>query len=149
LWYTEYLRSFVSVPYLIPEELEKDFDRSLLAKFVAGSFSSDWVFDTQVEWDMPEFVISVQSGDQIVVKKASELRWFQILRLYEIYTEEQMNLQILMMEEEKEKDSILTQRQEKIDRWKIILDNIANITLEKEEKTVKDQKLQNLYQDLW
>lgn len=148
LWYREYLKDFDGIDYLIPEELKEDFDRHLLIKFVAGSFSSEGVFDTQVEWELPEFVISVQSGDQLVVKKASELRWFQILRLYEIYSEEQMNLQILMAEEDKEKDAILWQRSNKIARWKIVLDNITKNKLEREEQNAKEEKLQDLYSNL-
>lgn len=154
IWYTDYLKDFESISYMVPEELKEDFDRDMLVKFVAGSFSSEGIFDTQTTWDwstewtLPEFVISVQSGDQLVVKKASELRWFQILRLYEIYSEEQMNLQILMAEEEKEKDAILWQRSNKIARRKIVLDNVTKNKLEKEEQHAKEEKLQDLYSNL-
>lgn len=148
LRYTEYLKDFDGIGYLVPQELDEDFDRNLLIKFVAWSFSSEGVFDTQVEGDLPEFVISVQSGTQLVVKKVSELRWFQILRLYEIYSEEQMNLQILMAEDEKEKDAILGQRSNKIARRKIVLDNINKTKMEKEEQSAKEEKLSDLYKDL-
>ena len=148
LWYTEYIKDFESTQYLVPEELKEDFDRDLLTKFVASSFSSDGVLDTQVDWDLPEFVISVQSGDQVVVKKVSELRWFQILRLYEIYSEEQMNLQILMAEDEKEKDAILAQRWHKIERRKIVLDNLTRTKLQQEEESSKKEQHKDLYSNL-
>jgi hypothetical protein len=148
VWYTEYVANFDTTDYIVPEELKEDFDRKLLIKFVAASFSSEWVFDTQVDGDLPEFVISVQSGDQLVVKKVSELRWFQILRLYEIYAEEQMNLQILMAEEEKEKDAIAWQRSNKIARRKLVLESINKAQEEKEENQAKKEKLQDLYKDL-
>ena len=84
LWYKEYCSLFPSTKYLVPDELANDFDWDLLMVLVWSSFSSDWLFEV-VDWkDFPEFVISVQSGDQVVVKKVSELRWFQVLRLYEI-----------------------------------------------------------------
>jgi len=50
---------------------------------------------TKIVYDL---TISVKNGDQIVVKKVIELRSFQIMRLYEIYIEEQMNLQVLTKE---------------------------------------------------
>jgi len=93
-------------------------------------------------------VISVQSGDQVVVKKISELWGFQILRLYEIYIEEQMNLQILMAEDEKEKEAIVSQREYKFNRWKLVMDNLERETLQKEETKEKDEKLTNLMDQL-
>lgn len=60
--------------YKTPEEIEKDFDWHLLMQMVASSFSSDGLLDFDAESELPEFVISVQSGDQVVVKKVTELR---------------------------------------------------------------------------
>ena len=35
LRYTEYLKDFDGIGYLVPQELDEDFDRNLLIKFVA------------------------------------------------------------------------------------------------------------------
>ncbi len=142
--YREYVAQFPSTAYAVPEELKPDFDRDLLMQLVASSFSSDGLIDP-VEWqELPDFVISVQSGDQVVVKKISELRWFQILRLYEIYAEEQMNLQILIAEDEKEKEAILGQRESRVKRRQLVLDNLEKEHLVKVDKQEREGKLDNL-----
>ncbi len=143
-WYKEYVALCPATTYATPEEVKEDFDRHLLMQLVAASFSSDWLIES-VEWqELPEFVISVQSGDQVVVKKISDLRWFQILRLYEIYAEEQMNLQILIAEDEKEKDAILAQRESRMKRWQLVLDNLEKEHLQKADKQEREGKLDNL-----
>jgi len=145
LWYKEYVHAFPTLEYRVPAELTRDFDWELLMKLVWASFSSDWLIDPVDEDDAkPEFVISVQSGDQVVVKKMSELRWFQILRLYEIYAEEQMNLQILIAEDEKEKEAILAQRDSRANRRKLVLENLEKTHLEKADKVEREWKLDDL-----
>lgn len=147
-WYIDYIQNFETVDYNIPEELKEDFDWKLLMQLVAGSFSSDWVIDF-VEWqELPEFIISVYSWDQSVVKKVSELWGFQILRLYEIYIEEQMNLQILMEEEEKEKEAIEAQRKSKLERWEILMENLQQKQEKEKEDKEKEGKLKDLYEKL-
>jgi len=142
--YKEYASTFSSVSYKVPDELKEDFDRAFLMELVASSFSSDGMIES-IEWEeLPDFVISVQSGDQVVVKKVSELRWFQILRLYEIYIEEQMNLQVLIAEDEKEKEAILAQRDARSHRWNIVLDNINKEALTKQDKEEREGKLDDL-----
>lgn len=144
IWYKEYVVQCATTPFAVPDELKEDFDRELLMQLVAGSFSSDGLIDFVEGQELPEFVISVQSGDQVVVKKISELRWFQILRLYEIYAEEQMNLQILMAEDEKEKEAILAQRDSRLKRWQLVLDNLEKEHLTKQDKEEREGKLDNL-----
>lgn len=148
--YKEYVSTFPVLEYKVPEELHKDFDRSLLMKLVGASFSSDGLLALVEGEDEknPDFVISVQSWEQIVVKKISELRWFQILRLYDIYIEEQMNLQILLHEEEKEKEAILTQREQKQQRRKLVLDNREKEKTQKIYNVEKGQKLDDLMSQL-
>ncbi len=146
--YTEYVSTFAPLSYLIPEELQEDFDWDLLVQLVASSFSSDWTFDENTEKGQPDFVIAVQSGDQHVVKKVSELRWFQILRLYEIYVEEQMNLQILIAEDEKEKEAILAQRETRSNRWKLVTEQEQNKALKAQDAVEKAGKLDDLYSQL-
>jgi hypothetical protein len=117
-------------------------------QMVASSFSSDGLIDLDADSDMPEFVISVQSGDQVVVKKVTELRGFQVLRLYEIYSEEQMNLQILIVEDEKEKEAILAQREARFNRWKLVLESYDTSKLKQQEAKEKSGKLDDLYSSL-
>lgn len=136
--YTEYLSKFETLPYETPEELKNDFDRDLLEQLVVGSFSSDYELKKEENKQQRELYIAVKSGDQSVVKTVSELWSFQILRLYEIYIEEQMNLHSLKAEDENERNTIDTEREMKIKRR-----DAVRQTLDREElgeKTKEEQK---------
>jgi hypothetical protein len=60
VWFVEYLANFKPTKYLVPEELQKDFDRDLLQQLVLGSFSSDYELKTESEKE-PELYIAVKS----------------------------------------------------------------------------------------
>jgi hypothetical protein len=126
VWYTEYLSQFPSQSYITPEDLDDDFDWDILQKLVIGSFSSDYELKQQDKDSWFELYISVKSWEQSIVKTVSELWSFQVLRLYEIYIEEQMNLQILMNqnEEEWEKEALLSERQVRLKKWTAVLDTL-------------------------
>lgn len=154
IWYTEYLSQFPPLPYRLPEELKNDFDWELLLQLVVSSFSSDYeIKKVEVkEWDTKgeksaeskELYIAVKSGDQSVVKTVSELRSFQILRLYEIYIEEQMNLHALKGEDENEKKAIDNERELRVKRWKAVIDTMDKEELSKAAKSEQAKKLEGL-----
>lgn len=135
--YTEYLIKFEPLPYETPEELKNDFDRDLLQQLVIGSFSSDYELKKEEGKNEKELYIAVKSGEQSVVKTVSELRSFQILRLYEIYIEEQMNLHSLKAEDENEKNTIDAEREMRLKRRDAIKQ-----TLDREELAGKTKKEQ-------
>lgn len=136
-WYTDYLAKFPFQAYLTPDELEDDFDRSILQKLVLGSFSSDYELKSDEKKKGSDLFIAVKSGDQSVVKTVSELRSFQILRLYEIYIEEQINLHILMHEDEEEKTALTAEREMRLKKRNAVLE-----TLDRAEKAASAQKEQ-------
>jgi len=68
--------------------------------------------------------------------------------MYEIYIEEQMNLEILVHEDEKEKDIVLTQRSSNLDKWKLIVDNTQVKKLKEEEEKEKKNKIDDLMNQL-
>ena len=142
IWYTDYLSKFPSQSYLTPEDLEDDFDWDILQKLVIGSFSSDYELKQDEKNEWWELYIAVKSWDQSIVKTVSELWSFQILRLYEIYIEEQMNLQILMNEEsedgENEKDALLSEREVRLKKWNAVLDTLNR--WKEAEAAKKDQE---------
>jgi hypothetical protein len=88
--------------------------------------------------------IAVKSGDQSVVKTISELWSFQILRLYEIYIEEQMNLHALRKEEESEKEAIDGERDSRLKRRKAVLDTMDKEELSEKAKLEQESKLGDL-----
>ena len=142
VWYTEYLSKFPTQSYLTPEDLDDDFDWDILEKLVIGSFSSDYELKQEGKDGDWELYIAVKSGDQSIVKTVSELWSFQILRLYEIYIEEQMNLQILMNEEdedwESEKEALISEREVRLKKWNAVLDTLNRS--QEAEAAKKDQE---------
>ncbi|MEI8252342.1 MAG: hypothetical protein WCG25_00995 [bacterium] len=75
------------------------------------------------------------------MKTVSELWSFQVLRLYEIYVEEQMNLHALKAEDENEKNAIDQERSMRINRWKAVLETIDREALTKDAKKDQESKL--------
>lgn len=142
IWYTEYLSKFPTLSYLTPEDLDDDFDWDILQKLVIGSFSSDYELKQDDKDGWWELYIAVKSGDQSIVKTVSELWSFQILRLYEIYIEEQMNLQILMNEKdddwESEQEALISERQVRLKKWNAVIDTMNRS--QEAEAAKKDQE---------
>lgn len=144
--YTEYLSQFPTQLYLTPEDLDDDFDWDILEKLVLGSFSSDYEFKQNDEKWWFELFIAVKSGDQSIVKTVSELWSFQILRLYEIYIEEQMNLHVLLNEDLEEKDALLSERNMRLKKWTAVLDTMNRT--EEAEQAKKEQEA-SLWDLMW
>ncbi len=148
IWYTDYLSQFPTQVYLAPEDLDDDFDWDMLQKLVIGSFSSDYELKQEDKDGWWELYIAVKSGDQSIVKTVSELWSFQILRLYEIYIEEQMNLQILMNEEEEwwEKEALISERQVRLKKWNAVLDTLNR---SQEAEAAKKEQEASLWDLMW
>jgi hypothetical protein len=94
----------------VPDELKYCFDYELLLRLVAASFSSEYKIEHLDETDTERLKIAVNSKGQSIVKSLDELWSFQILRLFEIYFEEQMNLENLTKNSTNEKDAITFER---------------------------------------
>lgn len=145
-WYRDYLSTFSPRKYLVPDELQNDFDWDLLEQLVLWSFSSDYEFKAN-EWeDTPELYIAVKSWDQSIVKKVSELWSFQIQRLYEIYVEEQINLEILRQWSEDEKNAIEQERVMRQKRRQAIIDTLW---MAQEAQAQKQEQAKNLDELMW
>lgn len=80
--------------------MDEDFDWDLLLRLILGSFSSDYQLAMNEERNLNDLIITVKNGDQSITKTIAELWSFQILRIYEIYIEEQLNMEILRAEDE-------------------------------------------------
>ena len=78
------------------------------------------------------------------MKTVSELRSFQILRLYEIYIEEQMNLHALKAEDENEKNTIDQEREMRLKRWEAVRQTIDRDELSQKAKQEQSGKMEDL-----
>lgn len=114
-FYKDYLSKFDISGFEIkpPEDLEDDFDYELLFRLIVASFSSDYVLSLDETWkDNPNVsadpitnvsvFVKTDSGNQN--KELQELWSFQILRLFEIYLNEQIELATLYAEEKEDED---------------------------------------------
>lgn len=144
-WYTDYLINFKPVDYLVPDELQNDFDRDILQQLVLWSFSSDYELKKD-NAEKPELYIAVKSWEQSIVKRVSELWSFQIQRLYEIYVEEQLNLEILRNDTDEEKTAIDSERLMRQKRWQAILDTIG---IAEESAKAKEEQAKSLDELMW
>lgn len=95
----------------VPSDLEDDFDYTLLLQLVAASFSSDYELKLDLESQFVDLIITVKSGDQSVTKELQELWSFQIIRLFEIYIDEQLNLEGSRFESENDKAALELERE--------------------------------------
>lgn len=110
-FYKNYISKFPTFDYLVPEEIKEDFDWVLLLQLVTSAFSAEVTVEYNEEEKGIEVSIAVQSGETKVKKKISELWSFQVLRLFEIFIEERINLEILANDEEEERIAIEEQNE--------------------------------------
>lgn len=122
IWFVDYISKFF--PYYeaanCPDELQEDFDWQLLFSLIVGSFSSEieLVKPHKLIYSSDEKVdinIYVNHEENVIKKSLNELWGFQILRLYEIYCEEQINLQSLIADNELDMKGIYQERLKKIE----------------------------------
>jgi len=119
--YKDYLAHFDTkgIKLFAPEYLDDGFDLDLLLRVVVGSFSSGWAFEFVDGSDAARLLIKVSAGDRHIDKYLDALWGFQIARRYEIYIEEQLELEVLMFEDEngKEEEIIESQRHRQLEKY--------------------------------
>lgn len=146
--YTDYLAKFSYQPYATPEDLdENDFDRDILQKLVIGSFSSEYEFKKEGESGLFELYIAVKNGEQSIVKTVSELWSHQIMRLYKIYIEEEISLQVLLHgegENNEDKVALLGEREVRLRKWNAVIDTMGREEEKKQAERSQEDQLQNL-----
>lgn len=144
--YKQYVSKF-TVPkhfkLIVPSELMHDFDWKLLEQLTAASFSSEYRFVPSDDISSTyQLYISVTSGGKKVVKKIEELWSFQILRLFEIYIEEQIKLFTLMSdkdEDDSEHEAISAEQKARLKKYRLLTEGL---TENEEFFTNLDKKLE-------
>lgn len=128
-FYKDYLSKFDVSGFEIkaPEELKDDFDFELLTRLIAASFSSDYVLSLDDTWkDNPDasdeplanVTIFVETNNKSQKKTLQELWSFQVLRLFEIYLIEQIDLAVVYAEGGKDEDGVNGVTMERLKRLK-------------------------------
>ena len=121
--YKDYLSKFDISGFEIkpPEGLEDEFDYELLVRLIVSSLSSDYVLSLDDTWkDNPNVSAEPLTNVSVFVKTESgnikkdlqELWSFQVLRLFEIYLREQIDLAILFAELKEDEKGLTTDVQE-------------------------------------
>ena len=132
-FYKDYLSKFDISGFKIkpPGDLEDDFDYELLTRLIISSFSSNYVLSLDETWkDNPNVSAEPLTNVSVFVKTDSgsqnkdlqELWSFQVLRLFEIYLIEQIDLAVLYAEELEDEDdettnSVYEERQLRLRRY--------------------------------
>lgn len=145
VWYSEYIKHFFPYYNAIkhPEDLEEDeFDWRLLYALVLGSFSSKYELvhpnTLSVNNEPVELLITVNTGNKSITKNIEELWFFQILRLFEIYILEQIDLQSVMAESAEDYDDVTKERLEKIRAVATHDEEFKSITRKMEKESAKN-----------
>jgi hypothetical protein len=129
--YKDYISKFDLPPVTLikPEDSEGLFDFDLLLRLAASSFSCNIKLDLSESDKVANLIIRAETEEQSVEKYLSELWGFQTLRLFEIWIEEQINLDVIFHSDSLEQEGIQIQRDLRLQEWKSRLDEIQNIQL--------------------
>lgn len=123
--YKDYISLFPTFPYSVPEELKNDFDWDLLLQLIMASFSTT----VDIAWSENDPLLDVYmavstTNDEgeitITAKTISELWSFQVLRLFEIYVLDNLEMQCLRSEDKSELSIIDKDRRERIVKAKML-----------------------------
>ncbi len=89
-------------------------DFMLLLRLVAASFSSSYDLQYDAETNSVDLIITAVSPEKSVTKKLRDFWHFQISRVFEIYIEEQLNLEALRQKSKSGEGEIVKEREVKL-----------------------------------
>lgn len=142
--YKQYVGKFTpskQFKLITPDDLESDFDWELLEQLTAASFSSEyWLKLSEDSTSMYQLNISVRSGGKQIVKKVGVLWSFQILRLFEIYIDEQIKL-FSLMDDEDEREAVHAEQEARIKKYRL---EVAGLSDDDNFYTKLDKKLEDI-----
>lgn len=129
---------------MVPDDLEEDIDFTLLFQLVASSFSSEYELEIDTETKLVNLIITAVSGEQRITKELQELWTFQILRLFEIYIQEQLNLEGVRLESEDYKEGVEMEREMKLLEYRKKMRKLMNHQLNQQEIDDIEDEIDNL-----
>lgn len=117
-------------------------------QLVASSFSSEYELEIDTETQLVNLIITVVYGEQRITKELQELWTFQILRLFEIYIQEQLNLEGVRLESEDNKEGVEMEREMKLleyrKKMRQIKKKLMNNQLNQQEIDDVEDEIENL-----
>ena len=118
-----------------------DFDADCLPllRLIAASFSSTYELEYDDETNSVNLIITSVSQGKSVTKKLHDLWHFQISRLFEIYIEEQLNLEAVRLNSETEKEEVEKERKMKLLVFHKKIQQLRK-QIEKKDRMREDQK---------
>lgn len=129
---------------MVLDDLEEDIDFTLLFQLVASSFSSEYELEIDTETQLVNLIITAVSGEQRITKELQELWTFQILWLFEIYIQEQLNLEGLRFESEDDKEGVEMEREMKLLEYLKKMRKLMNHQLNQQEIDDVEDEIDNL-----
>jgi hypothetical protein len=121
----EYLSKFDlgDIPLNLPKGLERDFNYKLLLRLGLASFSTEVNFELSGSNNI-EVLFTVKTDDAQITKRLSELWGFQILRLFQVFVEEQINMEVLAASDAEEMTTIYVQRANKLREFEQLAEKV-------------------------
>ena len=123
-FYKDYLSLFL-MPFQVAIPDEGDHDWGLLLSLIFGSFYSEYTLTLEEEWKenplvrpMVQLSISVNFEGQGVTRNLDELSDVHIIRLFEIYVDEQINSAIIRQQEDGGQESVDSERERIVSLYK-------------------------------
>ena len=116
--YTDYLGKFNGSHCDYDKgDMEDAFDFDLLFRLIAGSFSSSWWFEYSKEEKAFRLAIDVSAGTKRIQKYLDSIFAFQVKRMYSIYLQEQINLDLMSREDKQEKEIVNSSRNRTLEKF--------------------------------
>ena len=123
-FYKDYLSLFL-MPFQVAIPDKGDHDWGLLLSLIFGSFYSEYTLTLEEEWKqnpvvrpMVQLAISVNFEGQGVTRNLDELSDVHIIRLFEIYVDEQINSAIIRQQEDGGQESVDSERERIVSLYK-------------------------------
>lgn len=130
--------AFGSLELKIPDIMGSKADFDLLQRFVYASFSS--TYDLTCDENENKYIVAINvkckdGGQESITKTIDELWSFQVYRLFEIYLEEMLGLEVLRTEG----DEVEGVEEERRNRLLIFEENVKKMKSQQEKKK-RDRK---------
>jgi hypothetical protein len=144
--YDSYLKKFdvEHISLNFPSELDGVFNWILLIQLASASFSTEVDFSLAANGKI-EVVLYVEHGGNSITRKLSELSGYLVLRLVQIWVEEQLNLEFFVASDVNEMEAIFAKRGLRLNKFNNLMEKLPYLIpeIETNKSTFKAEELIN------